>query len=294
MNTCILVEITSTFLSLPEEIKLTILTFMPVELLFVLCNVCTEIKQIIDAHADLLPKPKQYQTNLCLMLATNGYGKLLDWVFKITDELYLDEKILKSAVENGHLSVLKVLNKCTTWKKGNWIDTRKAANGQINTLTWISIRTAERGYFAVFKWLIRNNYKWDFQTVFQIVKNGHFDILKWIHTALKKVKKIKYPSYNDYDLLCNAAAEGNHLDILIWLKVNGCKWNKMTFNFAAINGNVEMLKYLLKYDCPIDDEITSFAAKKSNIHALQWFYENDFKFTDKAKIFYLESMNITK
>ena len=45
-------------------------------------------------------------------------------------------------------------------------------------------------------------------------------------------------------------ASGGHLDILKWLRENGCPWNGYTCAYAAMNGHLEVLKWARENGCP--------------------------------------------
>ena len=48
------------------------------------------------------------------------------------------------------------------------------------------------------------------------------------------------------------AAEGGHLDVLVWLRENGCQWNHLTCAEAACGGHLEVLRWAVANGCPWD------------------------------------------
>ena len=42
---------------------------------------------------------------------------------------------------------------------------------------------------------------------------------------------------------CSSAASRGHLEVLKWLRENGCEWNSSTCNNAALEGHLEVLKW---------------------------------------------------
>ena len=46
------------------------------------------------------------------------------------------------------------------------------------------------------------------------------------------------------------AAENGHLEVLKWLRENGCPWNEWTCKNAAGNGHLEILKWARENGCP--------------------------------------------
>jgi hypothetical protein len=97
-------------------------------------------------------------------------------------------------------------------------------------------------------------------------KKGHLHILKWLRSL--------QPPCTWKQNICCAAAEGGHLDILIWLKQEGCNINICTANTAAQNGQINILKWLKQQDCPMDEWTCSWAAQNGHFETLCWLKEN--------------------
>ena len=51
---------------------------------------------------------------------------------------------------------------------------------------------------------------------------------------------------------CDKAARGGHLEILKWLRSKGCPWNERAPCAAAAGGHLEVLKWLIEVGCPYD------------------------------------------
>ena len=49
---------------------------------------------------------------------------------------------------------------------------------------------------------------------------------------------------------CAKAAEGGWLELLQWLREQGCKWDEETCHKAASKGHLQGLEYVRKNDCP--------------------------------------------
>ena len=49
---------------------------------------------------------------------------------------------------------------------------------------------------------------------------------------------------------CNGAASAGRLEILQWLRANGCPWSCNTCYWAVDNGHVEVLRWARANDCP--------------------------------------------
>jgi hypothetical protein len=51
------------------------------------------------------------------------------------------------------------------------------------------------------------------------------------------------------ELACSNAARGGHLEVLQWLKQNGCPWNQDACYYAALGGgHLEVLQWLRPMD----------------------------------------------
>jgi len=46
------------------------------------------------------------------------------------------------------------------------------------------------------------------------------------------------------------AATGGQLEVLQWLRTNGCPWNADTCSVAATGGHLEVLQWLRANGCP--------------------------------------------
>ena len=49
---------------------------------------------------------------------------------------------------------------------------------------------------------------------------------------------------------CAGAAEGGQLEVLKWLRENGCPWCERTCMSAAKGGHLEILKWARENGCP--------------------------------------------
>ena len=51
-------------------------------------------------------------------------------------------------------------------------------------------------------------------------------------------------------LFMRQAAENGHLEVLRWLRENGCPWDFTTCSSAAKNGHLEVLQWACENGCP--------------------------------------------
>ena len=88
--------------------------------------------------------------------------------------------------------------------------------------------------------------------------------------ALKKAVEMGAPTDN----LCFYAAKGGHLEVLKWLRENGCPWDSCTCYSAAKGGHLEVLKWLRENGCPWDSNTCAHAAQGGHLEVLKWARQN--------------------
>ena len=74
------------------------------------------------------------------------------------------------------------------------------------------------------------------------------------------------------------AAEGGHLEVVQWLRQNGCPWNSMTSFRAAEGGHLEILKWVRSQDppCPWSrSECRGRASRFRHQHIVQWIDQQE-------------------
>ena len=109
-----------------------------------------------------------------------------------------------------------------------------------------------------------NKNKRAYHVVEWAAKNGNLDILKWL-------KRNGCP-WNE-DTFTAAATHGN-LENMKWLKKNGCHWKENTFYGAVENGNIENMAWLKENNCPCKGTTFYLAVKGGNIETINWLKDN--------------------
>ena len=71
-----------------------------------------------------------------------------------------------------------------------------------------------------------------------------------------------------------AAAEGDNIETLKWLRKHGCVWNEDTCAQAARFGALGALKWLREQGCPWDFETVEVAVVHSDLETVQWICHN--------------------
>jgi hypothetical protein len=73
---------------------------------------------------------------------------------------------------------------------------------------------------------------------------------------------------------CAYAADKGHLEVLQWLRSEGCPWDERTCMFAATGGHLETLQWARAHGCPWNDELLHFAVVHGHTHVIQWAQRN--------------------
>src|SRR5579872_5781423 len=81
---------------------------------------------------------------------------------------------------------------------------------------------------------------------------------------------INYSYISNRVILCvNVAFEG-YLNILMYLRNNGCDWNSSTCSNAALNGHLEVLKWARENGCDWNSYTCTYAARNGHLEVLKW------------------------
>ena len=91
-------------------------------------------------------------------------------------------------------------------------------------------------------------------------------------SAVQRLQRGGRLSREEY--LCQAAARSGHLEVLQWLRTNGCPWDSYTCMRAAQGGHLEVLQWARTNGCPWDELACMFAALGGHLEALQWSRAN--------------------
>lgn len=164
----------------------------------------------------------------------------------------LNKKDMMTVALNGHVNVLKWLFKHQSWAN--------ATNGMMDC-------AAERGHFALVKFLRSEGKSGSTKAMDYAAANGHFDILKWLHTRRKVCCTI---------IAMDGVAAANRLDIVQWLHANrpeGCSTKAM--DTAASYGSMEMVQWLHDHrseGCTINAIID--AAANGHLEMVKWLHVN--------------------
>ena len=76
-----------------------------------------------------------------------------------------------------------------------------------------------------------------------------------------------------FDSLAHAAAAARSIDVLRWLKQQGCAFDRHASDSAAfVPKNLVVLQYLLEAGCPLHEDVCTSAAQADDFEQLQWLH----------------------
>jgi len=199
--------------------------------------------------------------------------------------------IMSSAVMSGNLKMVEWLyeNEC-----------------QLNQLS--CDYAAGIGRLDILKYLITNGCPWNGETCDQAAVHNHLEILKYLRTQFSgswdentynaacevgSLEILKYLQSTDdnrdneclgelyeNNVFCGWAASRGHLEVLKWLRENGCPWDEKTCAVAAGDNYLDILKYLHDNGCPWDERCYEYTWNYMDI--LRYLHENGCPWDERA------------
>ena len=132
---------------------------------------------------------------------------------------------------------------------------------------------ASRGYLAPLqRWKQRTKSRrerrqlWTCETATRAAEGGHVLVLRWL--------RLQGCPMNEWT--CAYAAKGGHLETLKWLRDRGCPWNDRVCEGSASKNHLDVLKWARSQrpPCPWDARTTAAAAESGHMELLRWAVEN--------------------
>ena len=96
---------------------------------------------------------------------------------------------------------------------------------------------------------------------------GDFDTKSTLSWALEKCSEKK-------ERFCAQMARNGNVELLKFLREQGCPWDRFTCYKAAENGHLECLKYAHEKGCPWHEYTCSNAAFNGHLECLKYAHEN--------------------
>ena len=74
---------------------------------------------------------------------------------------------------------------------------------------------------------------------------------------------------------CSSAGERGHLEVLQWARGQGCPWDDFTCSEAARGGHLEVLQWARSEGCPWTKQTCTEAARGGHLEVLKWAHSQD-------------------
>ena len=253
----------------------------------------------ISAHADPCYHPESFSDeeddliesfNVCNTCAENGYLDILIWVLDISyygasdeefQDLYNKDSICYAACKGNQLKIVI------------WIHEYDSCLIHNN----LCIYAASFGNIEILEWAISHEYPLSSHVAANLAGNGQFEALKWVFSLgcpLNEWDSEKYTyTINGSTFTCSMtarmdgwtcsrAARDGHLDILQWLREQGCPFAKDICKYAAMSDNLDILKWLQSLGCSWDEEVCATAAEYGHLKTLIWLREQGCQWNKKT------------
>ena len=230
-------------------------------------SVCLEV--LCDALAKegklcLLKKAREilkapWDRDTTMMAAGAGHLNVVEYL--VSEECPTDRWTVAAAAENGHAHIVRYL-----YSQERFFDSTacKAA--------------AKGGHLDLFKWILERTSNCDPEKcATRAAKVGHLHIVRWLQQDALT------------ESVCAAAAHGNQLETLMWLRFKKCPWDAETTRRAADRGHLKILEYCQREACPWTSETVFWAARKGRFEALAFLLEKGCPYTSSASTAAAES-----
>jgi hypothetical protein len=168
------------------------------------------------------------------------------------------------------------------WMRQTWTDNvhfllRECVSfGDISNELY-STHASAHGQLQTLQHLTELGYNWDFDTYKNAAKNGHLELLKWMHDGDGSVAMFPLNNIN----ICKAAASGGQNNVLQWYKeemdIQRGLWQIVDYVFieAVKNGHVHTMQWLKENGCRWDEmDALTEASETDNIDTIQWLEAN--------------------
>jgi len=240
----------------------------------------------------------------CLRIADNGDLEMLKYVKAHNCPWHV--QTCECAAMHGHLHIIKWAreNGCP-W--GPFTCENAARNGHHKTIKWainngcecpenICQFAASGNNLELLQWLVKREYKVNAQVYTIAVWQNNLKMLMFLKSISCEREHTACDSSGNLELLkflrddgcgwsaktCENAAERQDIGLLKWCRVNGCPWDKKVCIVAARNGDLETLKWALKNNCEYDVKVCAIAALEGHLKIVRYLHENGYGWDEKT------------
>lgn len=221
---------------------------------------CTVLSHVSRMWADAVRGRVLDPEDVCSWAARDDYFEVLQWAGSAGYAMLASPN---AAAKNGNLEMLE-------WIQDN------GDSWEIETVRTTCKCAVVAGHLHILKWMIENDYNLDWNMLYKAARYDHRHIIEWIvETDICTRNDINGVSHR---FTINAvafrkAAKGRQFELLKWMKENGpqpCTWNDLTPCAAAKHGSVEILEWLRAEGCPFGSNVGLGAAGGGHIPVLKW------------------------
>ena len=125
----------------------------------------------------------------------------------------------------------------------------------------LSERLAAEGRLAALQWARSTlDIPWGRKTCSEAARRGHLDLLRWV-----RAQGCPWDENT-----CSQAARGGHLDLLKWARAQGCPWDVKTCQKAARGGHLLLMEWARAQGCPWDKQLSWTAVASGRLDVLDW------------------------
>lgn len=185
--------------------------------------------------------------SLSIAAAHSNDLKVLCWVMSITGN-DLQPPVYDIAAARGNLPLLEFLVQRQRRMPAHVCE-EAAAAGHVPVLAWAQRKLVEA---------VRSSISGSRRSVDQFSRAE-------AHKALLVDAGLVFD-----ERVCAAAARGNQLVALQWLRANDCPWDETTMSEAAGAGALEALRWAGGQGCPWDERCCEEAVRSGQLEALRW------------------------
>lgn len=187
--------------------------------------------ELIDVPIETRLGTRLKQIETKFMTELKKSDETIDELFEENDMLFERNKKLRVSLEKAFDEIADLHNRFDKFDKVN-----KGSN------TILCNRAADRGSLKLLKLLRKNGYSWNASTYFIAAKNGHLDILQYLHENGCPRPRTSFA--------IDMAVRNGHLEIVKYLHENGYSWNATACEKAVKNNHLDIVKYLHDNGCP--------------------------------------------
>lgn len=239
-------------------------------------------------------KDKQFGDELLNYYDTGVFSKLEQQTF--IQEFNINKQHITYAIRNNCKAFIQSVIENSDEQKIKQLITSKhytiiAQKGYLELLKCLSV------YMQFVFEIGRHHPFYSFVSIFnKAARNGHLDILIWIHDPLKGygrlgamilaaengqlhvvkwLHKNKQHDSTRYGKAINHAARNGHLHVVKWLHENTHeRCTESAMEWAAKNGHMQVVEYLHHISAPCTKNAMDWAAKNGYLHIVIFLHEN--------------------